>query len=681
MAGLPHKYTGTVLAFGERATINAGLTRYLAAAGGTSLASELAVVVPRDGKLRNLRWSAAASGLTGANNKISVYVNGATTPLEAAWNGALLSGGNSTTEVQVLAGNTVSVRIQLAAGGTSITRPRVSIELEMDSTSRWLADDPNDTNSNIYYVGGGNIGIGTDTPGEKLSADGIIESETGGFKFPDGTLQTTAFGGFGGINALTGAGGTPPDAVYVDGSGRVGIGIGSARMPQEKLTLAPDSNFAVEMTAPSGLTANPKTDGSLPPGSYTFWVSASDGMGWTKASDPLTRALGGSFNGFAITWQPVLGAVNYRLYREVGTAPGEYKYIETVSNTYDYNSDAPFVPDFPPYPLLPDQTDAFINKLSASGPSWLLGGKVGIGTISPTEKLQVSGGNAVIDGSVGIGTPNPAGKLQVSGGNAIFDGNVGVGTPNPLAKLEVAGNAVVDGNVGIGTSNPTSPLHIARDSETVVLRIAIQDTNPQNPKMWFLGNDGALGKFGLIDGSYPNYRWIVDSNGNVGIGTTNPSTKLQVEGDVVISGRLATSGIGFASNPGIHTWDVLAYGALYTAHGTQTLSSRRFKTNIQPIHAALNKVLQLCGVTFDWKEDRKHNIGLIAEEVGNVIPEVVSYEENGTDVRGLDYSRLVAVLIEAVKEQQGQIDELKVALKSLMAEKQETKGTLVAEPS
>ena len=55
---------------------------------------------------------------------------------------------------------------------------------------------------------------------------------------------------------------------------------------------------------------------------------------------------------------------------------------------------------------------------------------------------------------------------------------------------------------------------------------------------------------------------------------------------------------------------------------------------------------------FRWKADGKHDIGLIAEEVGEVIPEVVAYEENGKDAKSVDYARLVAVLIEAVKEQQ-----------------------------
>lgn len=70
---------------------------------------------------------------------------------------------------------------------------------------------------------------------------------------------------------------------------------------------------------------------------------------------------------------------------------------------------------------------------------------------------------------------------------------------------------------------------------------------------------------------------------------------------------------------------------------------------------------------------------MIAEEVGQVIPEVVSFEENGVDAKAVDYARLVAVLIEAIKEQQKEIEALKATVKSLAAEQQEMKNKSVAE--
>jgi hypothetical protein len=98
-----------------------------------------------------------------------------------------------------------------------------------------------------------------------------------------------------------------------------------------------------------------------------------------------------------------------------------------------------------------------------------------------------------------------------------------------------------------------------------------------------------------------------------------------------------------------------------------TYSSRRWKTNIQPMQGALDKVMRLNGVTFDWKENGKHDIGLIAEDVGQVVPEVVKYEANGIDAQSVDYARLTALLIEAVKEQQKTIDELKSEISDIKA--------------
>jgi hypothetical protein len=83
-------------------------------------------------------------------------------------------------------------------------------------------------------------------------------------------------------------------------------------------------------------------------------------------------------------------------------------------------------------------------------------------------------------------------------------------------------------------------------------------------------------------------------------------------------------------------------------------------------------VQQLRGVSFEWKSNGKRDIGLIAEEVGEVVPEVVEYETNGTHAKSVDYARLVALLIEATKEQQETIENLKAQLIEL----QETVGRM-----
>lgn len=91
------------------------------------------------------------------------------------------------------------------------------------------------------------------------------------------------------------------------------------------------------------------------------------------------------------------------------------------------------------------------------------------------------------------------------------------------------------------------------------------------------------------------------------------------------------------------------------AFAYDTYSSRRWKENIVPIADALAKIERLTGVEYDLKDGGTHSIGLIAEDVGAVIPEVVQYEENGVDAESIDYARLVALLIEGIKGQQARI--------------------------
>jgi len=70
---------------------------------------------------------------------------------------------------------------------------------------------------------------------------------------------------------------------------------------------------------------------------------------------------------------------------------------------------------------------------------------------------------------------------------------------------------------------------------------------------------------------------------------------------------------------------------------------------------------KLEGISFDWKDSGKKSIGLIAQDVEKVFPEIVQTEE-GTGLKSIEYGKLVAPLIEAVKEQQKMIDEQKVLI-------------------
>ena len=110
----------------------------------------------------------------------------------------------------------------------------------------------------------------------------------------------------------------------------------------------------------------------------------------------------------------------------------------------------------------------------------------------------------------------------------------------------------------------------------------------------------------------------------------------------------------------LFTNDVEVQGRVHATQFVQT-STRRLKDNIKPIENALELIQQLQGVRYDWKPEMggKPDIGFIAEEVGKVLPEVVSWEKDGVNAQGLDYARVVAIAVEGIKAQQTEIETLR----------------------
>jgi len=95
----------------------------------------------------------------------------------------------------------------------------------------------------------------------------------------------------------------------------------------------------------------------------------------------------------------------------------------------------------------------------------------------------------------------------------------------------------------------------------------------------------------------------------------------------------------------------------------ETTSDVNLKTNITPLQNSLDKILQLQGVEYDRTDQEKHEIGMVAQEVEKVIPDLV--KENSEGIKILEYQNLTAVLVEAIKEQQEQINCLKQTVQEL----------------
>jgi hypothetical protein len=98
-----------------------------------------------------------------------------------------------------------------------------------------------------------------------------------------------------------------------------------------------------------------------------------------------------------------------------------------------------------------------------------------------------------------------------------------------------------------------------------------------------------------------------------------------------------------------------------TAADFNSTSDINYKTNIQPIGDPISKVLTINGVTFNWKQSGKTSAGVIAQDVEVTLPELVENNQGKT----VNYNGLIGLLVEVVKQQNSQIEELKTRIEVL----------------
>jgi trimeric autotransporter adhesin len=145
-----------------------------------------------------------------------------------------------------------------------------------------------------------------------------------------------------------------------------------------------------------------------------------------------------------------------------------------------------------------------------------------------------------------------------------------------------------------------------------------------------------------------------------------------------VNGATSNTAVGIGTTAPAYLLTLVQGGGTAMADAWSTWSSRRWKTNIQPLRGALATVARLRGVSYDLKANGKHQIGVIAEEVGAVVPEVVTWDKNGTEAQGVDYSRLTALLIEATKEQQALIHQQQEQIRLQQAQISELRSQVEA---
>ena len=153
----------------------------------------------------------------------------------------------------------------------------------------------------------------------------------------------------------------------------------------------------------------------------------------------------------------------------------------------------------------------------------------------------------------------------------------------------------------------------------------------------------------------------IDPNGDVGIGVTASTEKLQVAGNIAL-GTDDTYDLGTAG---------LRWDDVFATSGLVNTSDRRLKTNIDSLNYGLAELMKLTPVRFNWKTDTaniKDKIGFIAQEVQSIIPEVVHVGDDENQTLGIYYADMVSLLTSAIQEQQVIIESLKKENETIKAE-------------
>ena len=241
------------------------------------------------------------------------------------------------------------------------------------------------------------------------------------------------------------------------------------------------------------------------------------------------------------------------------------------------------------------------------------------------------------------------------------------------AIVNTTGNVTVGGNLTVsGTTTTINSTTLTVDDKNI--EIGSVDT-PSNDT----ANGGGITLKGATDKTIiwdsTNSNWTLSEHVNAASGKEYKINNTSVLssttlGTAVVTSSLTTVGAldsgsissGFGNidigTSTIDSGDITVTGTVQ-ATNVIAISDGNLKQNIRPLENPLEKIQKLKGVSYDWKDPNNsdHEIGLIAQEVEEVMPEVVR-NLHGTNLKGVEYQKLTALLIEAVKELSGKLNDL-----------------------
>ena len=464
-------------------------------------------------------------------------------------------------------------------------------------------------NTELMRIKGSNgyVGIGTNDPATKLDVKGNAGE----------VLQTWTYGSSNRTLKLTAPASTAPDSdnpwvwatdnafdfqvdsvseLYIKADGNVGIGTNN---PGKKLDVNGDGRFSTTLdvgglltaTGGSKIVVQGGTDGGTNRGIY-MWTNTNTDWGIYMASGSGSSLAGGS----AVSgYDGITGsAIRFRAWKNSGAGfifeNGDEELLHSINSSTG---------------------DGYFKGTVTAGGAGFFGSGANLTNLPNASQWEDGTSNEIYYDKTG--------------------GNVGIGTTDPNHILHVEGSSVLfklgDRHINFGYDN------LSRNSVSYhMTHIDLLWSNSKGYRIRGGIKQGSSEAYFIIDkvtaSNETSEKFRIDDDGNVGIGTNNPSTKLHVNGTVTATNFVSTS-------------------------------DRNLKENIVALEkeSVLEKVSKLNGYQFNFKSDetKKTKSGLIAQEVEEVMPELVMTNETN-QTKTMDYSGMIPYLVECIKVQKTQIE-------------------------
>jgi hypothetical protein len=270
------------------------------------------------------------------------------------------------------------------------------------------------------------------------------------------------------------------------------------------------------------------------------------------------------------------------------------------------------------------------------------------GTATTNERMRIDGTGNVAIGTTSFNGTAPEKLLVDAGTTTSYNVISGKGSINSYLQLNIQNNSS-----GTGASSDV---------------VATANNGSESANFVNMGiNGGGNTSTGVIGGANTAYLYATGNDFAIGNATSAKDLVFFTGGTAASNERVrvtATTIQPGADNSISNGTSARRWSVVYAANGTIQTSDVRLKTNITNLQYGLKEVMQLQPVAYDWKDNSGHKIGLIAQEVRKVVPEVVLGDETKENL-GMNYAELVPVLINSVKELKTEITELQKQIAEL----------------